>query len=302
MILRSERHPLAGPSPFHTKRESQSGEDTRKEILASPLARPYQSARDDLQSAFRDGLAWLLPSRVPRALREKDRSRWFGHTPMSQEQWTAVDAYFGQALLPPDPALEAARLANSQAGLPAIDVSPSQGKLLYLIALMQGARRVLEMGTLGGYSTIWMAKALPSEGVLVTLEADPKHAGVAQQNIERAGFGPIVRILVGEALQSLPKVKADYRQPFDLIFIDADKANAPEYFRWALELSRRGTVVIVDNVVRKGEILNSETTDPNTQGMRRLTEMLAREPRVAATAIQTVGTKGYDGLIIARVL
>jgi predicted O-methyltransferase YrrM len=220
---------------------------------------------------------------------------------MNPEQWTAVDLYFSQALLPPDPALEAARIANSNAGLPSIDVSPCQGKLLYLIAKMLNARRILELGTLGGYSTIWMAKALPTDGLLVTLEAEPRHAIVAQQNIERAGFVQMVRVLTGKALESLPKVKAEYKEPFDLIFIDADKVNTPEYFKWALELSRPGTVIIVDNVVRKGEVANSESTDPNVQGMRRLTEMLARESRVSATAIQTVGTKGYDGFVIARV-
>jgi predicted O-methyltransferase YrrM len=220
---------------------------------------------------------------------------------MNPEQWTAVDAYFSQALLPPDPVLEATRLANSRAGLPAIDVSPCQGKLLHLLTKMQNARRVLEIGTLGGYSTIWMAKALPSDGLLVTLEAEPKHAIVAQQNIEQAGFAQIVRVLTGQALESLPKVKAEYREPFDLIFIDADKANTPEYFNWALELSRPGTVIIVDNVVRKGEVADSANTDPNIQGMRRLIEMLANDSRVDATAIQTVGSKGYDGFVVARV-
>jgi len=153
---------------------------------------------------------------------------------MNQEQWTAVDAYLGAALLPPDPALEATRLANSSARLPAIDVSPCQGKLLYLLALMLGARRILEIGTLGGYSTIWMAKALPVDGLLVSLEADPKHSLVAQQNIDRAGFGKLVHILIGDALESLPKVTTDYKGAFDLIFIDADEASTPEYFRWAL--------------------------------------------------------------------
>jgi predicted O-methyltransferase YrrM len=220
---------------------------------------------------------------------------------MNEEQWTDVDAYFSQALLPPDPVLEAARLANAQAGLPAIDVSPCQGKLLHLMVKMQNARRILEMGTLGGYSTIWMARALPLDGLLVTLEAEPKHAIVAQQNIQRAGLDHLVRILTGKALESLPKVMAEYKDPFDFIFIDADKVNTPEYFKWALELSRPGTVIIVDNVVRKGEVANSESADPNIQGMRRLIEMLANDSRVAATAIQTVGSKGYDGFVIARV-
>ena len=220
---------------------------------------------------------------------------------LNQTLWTAVDDYFGGALLPADPVLEATRLANTSAGLPAIDVSPSQGKLLYLLALMQGARRVLEIGTLGGYSTIWLARALPVDGVLVTLEFEPKHAEVAQQNIERAGFGQLVRILIGPALESLPKLEAVSPAPFDLIFIDADKVNTPEYFTWALALARPGTVIIVDNVVRKGEVANADSADPNVQGMRRLRELLARETRVTATAIQTVGTKGYDGFVLARV-
>ena len=220
---------------------------------------------------------------------------------MMEEQWKTVDAYFSEALLPPDAALEATRLANSGAGLPAIDVSPCQGKLLHLMVKMQNARRILEMGTLGGYSTIWMAKALPPDGLLVTLEAEPRHAMVARQNIERAGFAQIVRVLTGKALESLPRVKSEYKEPFDFIFIDADKANTPEYFTWALEMSRPGTVIIVDNVVRKGEVANSASTDPSVQGMRRLTELLANTSRVTATAIQTVGSKGYDGFVIARV-
>jgi len=220
---------------------------------------------------------------------------------MNQEQWTAVDRYFNQALVPPDLALEAALNANSRAGLPAIGVSPSQGKLLYLMAMIQGARRILEIGTLGGYSTIWLARALPPDGLLVTLEAEPRHATVAQQNIEHAGFGRAVRMLVGKALETLPRVKTEYPGPFDLVFIDADKPNTPEYFTWALNLSRPGTIIVTDNVVRKGEILNSKSTDPGVQGMRRFTEMLAQESRVTAAAIQTVGTKGYDGFVMARV-
>jgi predicted O-methyltransferase YrrM len=220
---------------------------------------------------------------------------------MNQEQWTAVDQYFNQALVPPDPKLAAALAANSRAGLPAIGVAPNQGKLLYLTALILGARRILEIGTLGGYSTICLARALPPDGLLVTLEAEALHAAVARQNIERAGFAHVVRLLVGKALDTLPKVEADSSGPFDLIFIDADKANTPEYFTWALKLSRPGSVIIVDNVVRNGEVSNPASTDPSVQGMRRFVELLAKEPRVTATAIQTVGTKGYDGFVIARV-
>lgn len=223
------------------------------------------------------------------------------HQFMNQEQWTAVDGYFNQALIPPDSGLEATRRANREAGLPAIDVSPNQGRLLHLIARIQGARRILEIGTLGGYSTIWLAKALPRDGRLVTLEADPRHAAVARENIARAGFGPLVDVRIGEALPALVRVKADYPEPFDLIFIDADKANTPEYFKWALALARPGTVIIVDNVVRKGEVANAATTDPEALGMRRFTELLAKETKVTATAIQTVGSKGYDGFVIARV-
>ncbi|HXA14114.1 MAG TPA: O-methyltransferase [Opitutaceae bacterium] len=221
---------------------------------------------------------------------------------MTQEQWTKVDGYFGQALLPPDAVLQSALAANSSAGLPAIDVSPPQGKFLYLLAKIHGARRILEIGTLGGYSTICMARALPRDGLLVTLEAEPKHAEVARQNIERAGLAGSVRIIIGKALDSLPKLKAEAKEAFDLIFIDADKPNTPEYYRWALELSRPGTVIIADNVVRKGEVANPDSSDPNVQGMRRLIEVLSKDRKVEVTAIQTVGAKGYDGFVMARVL
>jgi predicted O-methyltransferase YrrM len=218
---------------------------------------------------------------------------------MNEERWTAVDNYVAQALLPPDPALDAALAANAAAGLPVIDVSPTQGKFLHIIALIQGARRILELGTLGGYSTIWLARALPADGLLMTLEAEAKHASVAQKNIERAGLGRVVQILVGKALELLPDVKTRYPGPFDLIFIDADKPNTPEYFAWALRLSRPGAVILADNVVRKGEVANPDSTDANVQGMRRFMEMLAKETRVTATALQTVGTKGYDGFVMA---
>ena len=221
---------------------------------------------------------------------------------MNEERWTAVDKYLGQALLLPDPDLDAALTANAAAGLPAIDVSPTQGKFLHIIALIQGTRRILEIGTLGGYSTIWLARALPADGLLVTLEADAKHASVARKNIERAGLSCIVQILAGKALELLPEVQARYPGAFDLIFIDADKPNTAEYFAWALRLSRPGTVIIADNVVRKGEVANPDSTDANVQGMRRFINMLAKEARVTATALQTVGTKGYDGFVIARVI
>jgi len=221
---------------------------------------------------------------------------------MNQDHWTAVDDYFVRALVPFDPALADAAKANTQAGLPAIDVTALQGKLLHLIALTQGARRILEIGTLGGYSTIWLAKALPPDGFVVSLEAEPRHAEVARKNVERAGFSGMVRIIEGKALETLPEVKTRYPEPFDLVFIDADKPNTPEYFAWALKLSRPGTVIITDNVVRKGEIVDADSLDENVKGMRRLVEMLSREARVTATAVQTVGAKGYDGFLMARVI
>jgi len=223
------------------------------------------------------------------------------HIPMNQEQWASIDQYFARALLPPDPALDATIASNAQAGLPAIDVSPTQGKFLHLLAMIQGARRILEFGTLGGYSTIWLARALPEGGLLVTLEADPKHAEVARQNLERAGVAGKVHIVVGKALETLPTLKSRFPEPFDLVFIDADKVNTPEYFQWALKLSRPGTVIVTDNVVRKGEITNAASTDESVIGMRRFTEMIGKEAGVSATVVQTVGTKGYDGFVIARV-
>lgn len=221
---------------------------------------------------------------------------------MNQDQWTAVDKYFNRMLVGADSSFEAALLANSQAGLPPIDVSPSQGKLLYIIALIQGARRVLEIGTLGGYSTLWLAKALRPDGLLVTLEAETKHAAVAQENFDRAGVNHLVRIVLGNALDTLPRLKEEYAEPFDLVFIDADKPNTWNYFKWALRLSRPGTVIIADNVVRQGEILNPENPDPRVQGMRDFIERLSKEPKVVATGLQTVGAKGYDGFVIARVI
>jgi len=220
---------------------------------------------------------------------------------MNPDLWTKVDDFFANGLLADDGVLTDTVAANRNAGLPAIDVSPLQGKLLYLLAKMQAAKTILEIGTLGGYSTIWLARALPPDGRLVTLEMEPKHALVAQQNIERAQLTPQVNIVVGPALESLPKIKAEKGGPFDLIFIDADKPNTWSYFQFALELARSGTLIIADNVVRKGEIIDATSQDPSVQGMRLFTERLAQEARVEATAIQTVGAKGYDGFILARV-
>jgi predicted O-methyltransferase YrrM len=221
---------------------------------------------------------------------------------MTGELWTAVDAYINSQLAPSDPALDAALKACDEAGLPSISVTPNQGKLLHLLARMQGAKNILEIGTLGGYSTIWLARALPPNGRLVTLEADPKHAQVASENIARAGLSHLVELREGKALETLPELAAEGLESFDLIFIDADKRNNPHYFEWALKLSRKGSLIIVDNVIREGAIIESENSDPNIQGTRRLFEMLANEPRVLSTAMQTVGSKGYDGFVIALVI
>lgn len=221
---------------------------------------------------------------------------------MNQDQWTAVDRYFGETLAPTDAALEAALQASAAAGLPAISVSPPQGKLLHLLARIHGARRILEIGTLGGYSTIWLARALPAGGRLVTLEIEPRHAEVARGNLERAGFAQQTEVRVGPALETLPKLAAEGGAPFDLVFIDADKVNIPAYFTWALKLTRPGAVIIVDNVVRNGAVIDPASSDPSVQGVRRLNAMLAAEPRVSATSIQTVGAKGYDGFTLALVL
>ena len=220
---------------------------------------------------------------------------------MSQEQWTAVDRYLTDLLVPPDPALDAALRASTAAGLPPINVSPNQGKLLHLLARVQGARSILEVGTLGGYSTIWLARALPFGGRLVTLEADPGHAEIARANLDRAGLSGVVELRVGPALETLPRLAAEGRGPFDLVFIDADKPNTPEYFAWALKLARRGSLILTDNVVHKGAVAAPTNDDPAVRGMRRFHELLAAEPRVSATAIQTVGSKGYDGFALALV-
>ncbi|QFU87331.1 O-methyltransferase [Amycolatopsis sp. YIM 10] len=216
---------------------------------------------------------------------------------MDQQTWTAVDQYLTSTLLPPDPALTATLESSRRAGLPSIAVSPTQGKLLHLLAKMTRAKSILEIGTLGGYSTIWLARALPADGRLVTLEYEPKHAELAKANIEAAGLADRVEVKVGAALDSLPGLEG----PFDLSFIDADKANNPAYFKWALEYSRPGSVIVVDNVVRGGAVVQADSTDPSIQGVRELHDLIAAEPRVDATALQTVGDKGYDGLTIALV-
>lgn len=221
---------------------------------------------------------------------------------MTQEQWTAVDRYLTDLFVPSDSVLDAALEASAAAGLPPHNVSPNQGKLLLLLAQLQGARTILEIGTLGGYSTIWLARALPSDGYLITLEADAKHAEVAQSNIARAGLSDVVELRLGQALSTLPQLATEGRSPFDLIFIDADKPNNPDYLAWALKLSRRGSLIIADNVVRNGAVIDTASNDASVQGIRRFNQMLASEPRVSTTALQTVGSKGYDGFAIALVV
>ena len=220
---------------------------------------------------------------------------------MNEELWTAVDHYINDLLVPADSVFDSVLQASAEAGLPAINVSPSQGKFLMLLARIQGARKILEVGTLGGYSTIWLARALPAGGQLVTLEADPKHAEVARANINRAGLGSIVDLRLGPALETLPQLAAAGCGPFDFVFIDADKPSTPEYFCFALGLTRPGSLIVVDNVVRNGSIVDAASGDASVQAMRRLHEMLAIETRVSATTIQTVGGKGYDGFTIALV-
>ena len=215
--------------------------------------------------------------------------------------WAAVDEYLSGIVLPPDAALDEALRASDAAGLPAIQVSPLQGKMLHLLALTLGARSILEIGTLGGYSTIWLARALPAGGRLTTLEIDAKHAEVARANIARAGLDGIVDVRLGSALETLPKLEREKAGPFDLVFIDADKPSGPDYFAWALKLTRPGSLIIVDNVVREGAVADLSNTDPNVVGSRRVLEAMAAEPRVSATVIQMVGAKSYDGMAIARV-
>lgn len=220
---------------------------------------------------------------------------------MNQDQWTAVDQYITKLFVPNDPALDAAMRASAAANLPAISVSPSQGKLLMVLARAAGAKNILEIGTLGAYSTIWLARGLARGGRVITLEANEKHAAVARTNLANAGLADVVQIRVAPALQSLPGLFAESPGGFDFIFIDADKANYPEYLKWAIKLSHPGTVIVADNVVRKGAIIDAATTDADILGMRKFNEILAAEPRLAATELQVVGSKGYDGIAIAVV-
>ncbi|MGA5050788.1 O-methyltransferase [Streptomyces cellulosae] len=218
--------------------------------------------------------------------------------------WNAVDDYFAEQLLggDPDDALEAALRESDAAGLPPIAVSPLQGKLLQLLARIQGARRVLEIGTLGGYSTIWLGRALPADGRLVTLEYDPRHAEVAVRNIARAGLAEQVEVRVGPALESLPKLADEQPPPFDLVFIDADKANNPHYVEWALRLTAAGSLIVLDNVVRGGRVADPDNSDADVLGTRAALEMFGTRPRLDATAVQTVGVKDHDGFALARVV
>jgi predicted O-methyltransferase YrrM len=221
---------------------------------------------------------------------------------MSKAQWTAVDHYLTSLFVPPDNALDYALKSSVAANLPPINVSPCQGKLLMLLTQMQAAKKILEIGTLGGYSTLWLARGLPhGQGLIVTLEADPRHADVASQNILNAKMEDRVQIVRGPALQTLPTPPVAGQAPFDLIFIDADKPNNPGYFEWALKLSRPGTLIIIDNVIRDGAVADSASKDPGVQGVRRMNDIIAAEKRVTATVIQTVGQKGYDGFALVRV-
>jgi predicted O-methyltransferase YrrM len=219
-----------------------------------------------------------------------------------QDIWSQVDSYFGDLLTPPDEILDAALQANKDAGLPPIDVTPLQGRFLEFLVRISGARRILEIGTLGGYSTIWLSRGLPEDGRIVSLELVPLHAEVARANLFRAGALDRVDVRVGPANESLQSLTQRECAPFDMIFIDADKQGYPEYLGWALKLSHPGTVIVADNVVRDGKVIDAECADANVQGVRRFTDMLAAEKRVSTTVLQTVGTKGYDGFALALVL
>jgi len=218
---------------------------------------------------------------------------------MAAADWTRVDDYLVEALQPDDPVLDQALADSAAAGLPAIAVAPNQGKMLQLMAQSVGARRILEIGTLGGYSTIWLGRALPPDGRLISLEYDPHHAEVARKNVARAGLGGQVEVRVGRGVDLLPGLAGE--APFDFVFVDADKSSNPDYFAWALKLTRPGSLIVVDNVVRNGAVTDPKGDD-NVQGIRRMMQMIAAEPRVSATAVQTVGSKGWDGFCLIRVM
>jgi predicted O-methyltransferase YrrM len=220
---------------------------------------------------------------------------------MTSDQWTTVDGYFAGLFAPADPALDGALAAMARAGLPAINISPSQGKLLHLLARSQRARAILEIGTLGAYSTIWLARGLEPGGRLISLEIDPAHAAVARASLERAGLAGVAEVRLGSAHRSLPALAAEGGGPFDLVFIDADKPSTPDYLDWALKLTRPGSLIVIDNVVRNGAVADADSTDPDVLGVRRALAVLASDRRLVSSAVQTVGSKGYDGLAIALV-
>jgi predicted O-methyltransferase YrrM len=220
---------------------------------------------------------------------------------LNQQLWDSVDEYFESALIPADPVLAGAAERARAAGLPHIAVSPGQGRLLQLLARIRGARRILEVGTLGGYSAIWMARALPADGSLISLEVEPKHAEVARANLAEAGLADRVEVRLGPAAESLAALVAEQSEPFDFVFIDADKPSNPVYLEFALHLTRPGSVIVIDNVVRQGAVAEPGSQDASVRGVQRAVEMIAAEPRLSATAQQTVGEKGYDGFILAVV-
>jgi len=220
---------------------------------------------------------------------------------MHQSLFESVDQYINALLVEEDDALRGTEVSIKDANIPQISISPNQGKFLHILAKLCNAKKILEVGTLAGYSTIWLARALPKDGSLITLEFDPKHADVAQKNITRAGLDPMVDIRVGKALETLPQIEKEGIGPFDMIFIDADKPPYTEYFQWALRLSRRGTLIIADNVIREGKVLDPNSTDEMVNGVQRFNDVLAKNTAVTATIIQTVGTKEHDGMAIAVV-
>jgi len=219
----------------------------------------------------------------------------------SEPLWDQVDAYLTGTFVPRDEAFAAALADSEKAGLPTIQVSPPQGRLLELLARALRARQILEIGTLGGYSTLWLARGLAPGGRIVTLEVDPKHADVARRNFERAGRSGAIELRLGAALETLPRMVGERAGPFDLVFVDADKPSLPDYFSWSLKLSRPGTLIVIDNVVREGDVVDAKSADASVQGVRRMNERIAAEPRVTATTLQTVGGKGYDGLAFVLV-